>query len=272
MQIAFWSPNHGQTATTTSTIALASTIAIQNTMKILVGHSHFCRSTLERCLVKSNSHSVFQPEFVDKGMDALKRLAKNGRLYPEMVSNYTTSLLSDARLDMLEGIDQREGISEDELDVLSHIFKCSSEVYDLVFIDVHSGMNHRLTRRILDHVDLIVVCLNQNVWLIEDYLADAFLRQTLASKNIVYHIGLYDSMSKYTLRNLEKIYDLSPIIGTPYNIEFGDACNSGNALDFILRHSQLSKKDRFYGFEDQLKLSAKCLMEQVQALKQEEYV
>lgn len=248
MEVAFWSPYHGQTGTTTTALAIASMVAITNNYKVLLGHSHFERSTLERCLIHHRQGSDEDPlTFNDHGMDALRRLAKNGRLMPEMVSDYTTPLLAGNRLDLLQGIAGYYKQGElDEVNLLRKIFTSAKSAYDLLLIDVHSGKNQSLSKKLLEDADLVVVCLNQNQWLLEDFFHDKGSQEMLEGKKIVYHLSSYDSKSRYTAKNIRKLYQLETLMVTPYSVELMDACNTGRALDFFMRHIGSTKKDRYY--------------------------
>ena len=248
MVVAFWSPYHGQTGTTTTALAIASMVAMTNNYKVLLGHSQFERSTLERCLMHQ-SHSTEEDllSFNDHGLDALRRLAKNGRLLPEMVSNYTTPLLAGNRLDLLQGIAGFNGDeAAEEIKLLHKIFISAKSAYDLVLIDVHSGMKQSLTQKLLEDADMVVVCLNQNHWLLEDFFEDHSAQLMLKDKKIIYHLSAYDSRSRFTAKNIQKLFSLDEVIVTPYSSALMDACNTGTALDFFMRHIACTKKDRYY--------------------------
>lgn len=262
MFIAFWSPYHGQTGTTTTALAMASMTAMVNNYKVLLGHSHFQRSTLERCLIpKRQENDEGISEFSDNGLDALRRLAKNGRLLPEKVSDYTTPLLAGNRLDLLQGLEDTNDMdSKEEINILRRIFSRSKAVYDLVMIDVHSGSSQQLTRMLLEDADVVVVCLNQNRWLLEDYFNNESNGELLAGKRVIHHISSYNRNSKYTVRNIRKLYGLDRVIATPYSSDLMDACNSGKVLDFFMRHLGSTGKDRFYPMMKLLSESMETLL------------
>lgn len=262
MEVAFWSPYHGQTGTTTTALTMASMVAITNNYKVLLGHSHFKRSTLEKCLMQQRQRSEDRLSFNDHGLNALRRLAKNGRLVAEKVSDYTTPLLANNRLDLLQGIDGFNGDEAvEEIQLLRRIFAKANGAYDLVMVDVHSGMNQSLTRKIIEDADVVVVCLNQNLWLLEDYFGHSEERTMLANKKIIYHLSSYHKDSKYTLKNIKRLFDLETLIATPYSPELMDACNNGSALDFYMRHMSAGKKDRFYPLMKELRSSVEGFLE-----------
>lgn len=263
MQVALWSPYHGQTGTTTTTFTYGSMVAIANNYNVLLGHSQFERSTLERCLVQQKPGSEEDLlSFSDNGLEALKRLAKNGRLMPEMVSDYTTPLLAGNRLDLLQGMEGWGGdMTEEDLRLLRNIFMRASTAYDLVMIDVGTGMNSALTRHLIEDADMVVVCLNQNRWVLEDYFADSKARAMVADKKVIYHISHYDSNSRYTLKNIKKMYHLSHVVATPYSHDLMDAANSGVALDFLMRHMGCKKGDRLFPFMKALRAGMETFLE-----------
>lgn len=274
MEVAFWSPYHGQTATTTTALAIGSMVAITNNYKVLLGHSHFERSTLERCLIHQRKGLEGDPlSFNDNGMDALRRLAKNGRLIPEMVSDYTTPLLAGNRLDLLQGIAGYYSDQEmEEINLLGKIFTSAKAAYDLVLIDVHSGMNQSLTQKLLEDADMVVVCLNQNLWLLHDFFHDKATQELLKGKRIVYHLSGYNSNSRYTVKNIKKLFNLEAVMVTPYNVELMDACNTGNALDFFMRHIGSSKKDRYYPFIASMTESVETFLSVMSTVTSEELI
>ncbi len=274
MEIAFWSPYHGQTGTTTTALAIGSMVAITNNYKVLLGHSHFERSTLERCLIhqrQSNRDDIHS--FNDNGLDALRRLAKNGRLIPEMVSDYTTPLFAGNRLDLLQGIAGFNSDEEaEEVNLLRKIFISAKSSYDLVLIDVHSGMHQSLTRKLLEDADMVVICLNQNKWLLEDFFHDQGTQTMLKGKKVLYHLSSYNSNSRYTAKNIKKLFNLDEVIVTPYSTELMDACNTGTALDFFMRHIGSAKKDRYYPLMSTMTASAQTFLSAMSTVASEELV
>lgn len=273
MQVAFWSPNHGQTGTTSTALTMAIMLALINNFKVLLAHSQFEKSTLESCFIKpqiSEQEDIL--DFSDSGLDALRRLAKNGRLLPEMLYNYTIPLLGNRRLDLLQGtLETRTAESIEETALLRKIFYSANEDYDLVFIDVCSGTNYELTKKIIEDSDVVVVCLNQNIELLDQFFSNQSEQTLLKDKSIIYNLGFYNEKSKYTLRNLKRLYKMSDVMSMPYNIEFLDACNNHQVLDYFMRYIHSNQKDKHNYFMETLKKSAEVLLKQLENLDQEAY-
>jgi cellulose biosynthesis protein BcsQ len=271
MLISFWSPNHGQTGTTSTTIAMATIIALVHNFKILVAHSLYERSTLERCYIKNRTHIQEDLlEINDNGLDALKRLARNGRLTPDMISNYTTSLLTNRRLDLLQGVDEHQLLkASEDTTLLRQIFNSAKQAYDLVFIDVHSGLSKALTHHIIEDSDLVIVCLNQNMNLLEDYTKEPAYKVLLQNKIVIHSVGLYNGESKYTMKNIKKRYGFDHVMNFPYNIGFQDACNNSQILDFFMRHTSRNPKGRHFKTMEALFKGAELMIELLENKPQE---
>lgn len=262
MQIAFWSTVHGQTATTSSALAIGTITAINNNYKTLIAHSHLTNSTLEKCFLTDrelNVDGIF--DFSDSGIDALSRLAKNKRLTPDIVSNYTVSLLQNSRLDLLTGTVREEKEIYKEENTLTDIFECAKQYYDLIFIDVHSGLDSEVSKLILNSSDLIVICLNQNRHIIENYINKEKENPIINNKKTIINLGMYDSNLKYSKNNIKKKYKLSPIINIPYNSQFKEECNNSTVLDFLLRNIDVKKSSPNYKFMNELEKGSNILLE-----------
>lgn len=273
MQVAFWSPNHGQTGTTTATMAYGCEIAMTSGYKVLLAHSQFQRSTMEQCLIKTtNAEEDPMTFFRDHGMSALRRLAKNGRLSQDMIKDYTTSLLSGMNLDLLEGVSgDNHPLTSEETELLRRIYRVARQAYDMIFVDIHSGMNMDLTQCLIEDSDLVVVCLNQNTQVIEQFMKNKNEQAMLKGKKLVYHIARYDKNSKYRLKNLKRLYKWTEAIGLPYCTGFMDACNQHLTLDFLLRHHEAKTKDSTYEFIKALKDGSQSLVSLLELLEQEVY-
>lgn len=270
MLIAFWSPYHGQTGTTSATISLGITMAMTANHKVLLGHTHYERSTMERCLlppIPGQDVSVLEEE--NHGLYGLKRLIKHGRLAPEAISNYTTPLLKERRLDLLMGAKARLEVHGDEEALWLHqIFMNASLAYDLVMVDVHSGMNQGLGRHVLESADLIVVCLNQNKWLLEDYFSNRLYKEFIEDPRVIYHIGAMAKGAHLSLKNIRKNYSIDKVVGVPFDLGFMESANEGRVLEYLLRHNTVSKKQETYPYIQSLKGGSDLILRRLDQLSE----
>jgi MinD-like ATPase involved in chromosome partitioning or flagellar assembly len=236
MQISVWSNMHGQAATSATTAALASALAQKTAYKVLVAHNHIERSALESYLFR-------QPADVDKsihnisnqGMDALVRLYKNGRLKPDMVADYTYSLLKDHRLDILAGTTKKEKTTAGDRDVIINIINCAKGFYDLVVMDTHSGLNENNSLKILETSDFIIFCINQNLFLLEDLSKFLSKYPFLKQKRSAYVISRYEKNGLLSRGNIARKYGISKasIFELPNSANFMEALNKGRVFEYI---------------------------------------
>ncbi|MCX7572122.1 chromosome partitioning protein ParA [Tumebacillus sp. DT12] len=262
-QVAFWGSAHGQVATTANVIASATIIGLEYSLRTLVAHTHWSRSTLEAAFLKHAAHreeSLF--DFSDTGIDALERLARSGRLSPEIIQDYTKPILKD-RLDLLSGTTKPdEEMFASIHEVIPGIFATANRFYNLSLIDVNSGHQNTLTKAVLGSSDLIVVNLNQNISLLERFFSKEDWPDVLNEKPFIIVLGQYDAESKYTATNIARRFRYKgPIYTVPYCTGFMDACNDRNVLDFFLRNRYVAKGHENYAFIQEVSKLGKAILE-----------
>lgn len=261
MQIAFWSTVHGQTTTTSNAVAIACAIALDYRMKTLITHSHFDKSTLETSLLDKIYLNSEMTQLKDTGIDALSRFIKFSYLDKESVLSYTTTLIK-GRLDLLIGTKNasRELYLSDFNSMLEAIMNSIRSHYDLLIIDVPAG-NSELSQKMLSNSDLIVVNLNQNINVLEDFFNNEYQR---VQQKCMFLISMYDENSRFVLRNLQRRYKIKDNIGCiPYCRSFADACSEGKAIDFFIRNLKASKDDIYYEFINEVRKSVMILFQQL---------
>lgn len=258
MKIAFWSNVHGQSGTTSNLMAIAVMSTLLYQYKNLVTQTHFNMNNLEVPLVSTSSRAD-KELFMDLGIDALTRCIKSAPLNAEVFESCSISLL-DKNLNLLPGTtkDNREIFENDISKTISGILHAASKYHDLVFVDTNSGKNE-LTMKIIKDSDIVIVCLNQNKSMLEDY----FRNYEIQDKKVFYLIGNYDDHSRYNLHNLRKCFswlksDNSAII--PYNTEYMDAQSDGQVIQYVLKNLDCDKDDYNYYFINQVKLAVNKLL------------
>lgn len=234
MIIAFWSDFHGQTGTTTNTISTATYIALKYDLKVLLTHSQFSKSNMENAFFYGHQkESVLN--FEDTGIDAMERLSKAGLLKTEDIHNYSRTLIND-RLDLLTG--STSSIRRaDEAEHLVSILQTAKEAYNLIFVDVNAGMQTDVSSKILENADIIVVNLNQNVTILNNYFKEVC--QNFKEKEIVLLLGNYNEVSKYSAKYIRNKYKYKKdIYLVPYDTGLMDSINDQNVLNYFLFRSE----------------------------------
>ena len=225
---------HGQGATSATTAALASLISQKTAYKVLVSHNHIERSALEGYFYKKSKIDALNfSGLSNQGVDALIRLIQNGRLNPEMIADYTFSLLKNNRLDILLGSSKKK--RPEDRDLYLDIVECARKFYDFILIDVHSGLNDITSLKILERSDFIIFCLNQNNYLLQDFKEILNANPVLKTKNAVYVISRFERQSSMTTGNIARRFNLNKkaIFAVPESSIFLDALNNGRVFDFV---------------------------------------
>lgn len=244
-QIGIWGPVHGQVATTSNTVAIASALATTTSIKTLATHTHWENSTLERAFLRNNSSSSNEfINFNDMGLDALVRFAKSHKLEPGMVKDYAHPIIKQ-RLDLLHGTTKRDSLAVSEMNgVLNRIFENIKAFYDLTLVDVNSGSFNNLTKTVIQNSDLLVVCLNQNVSILDRFFIDGEWNDLLGSKPFILALGQYDRNAHMTYSNIARKYKYDgPIYTIPRCADFLSANNESAVIEFFMRNRSNRMKD-----------------------------
>lgn len=251
MQISFWSPLHGKGTTATS-IAVALNFALNYDVKCLITHSQYIRSTMEQAFLTGNeSESIL--EFTDNGIDSLQRLVKSGELTGDDFKNYCVNLINN-RLDLLSGSKKfnRNLYSQSIGDTIIKIMNKAQSFYDVVFVDLNSGLFDDISKKVLESSDLIIVNLEQNEKMIDDFFKEQIKSPIFKDKNILICISKYDCESKCSKRYISHNFKFSPIYSIPYSTEFLDSINNHETLNFFYTNNKFVKGEEFEFFFNEI--------------------
>lgn len=235
MKVVFWSPHHGQTGTSTNLACTAICAALNHQYKVLIAHPQTENRVLESILMPAYKHHPTTRTLENHGLDAIIRLSKSDKLAQEHFSNYTYPLLKESRLDLLVGTENpdKHALEEIASETLVEIFNKASHCYDLVMLDLHSGLTQETTRQLLAGADLIVVSLNQNTLTHEAYLE---MKKELDPRiPLVVSLGMYQKTLRHTAKNLSKKYGHKVVTTMPYYEALVDASNQGNLIALMAK-------------------------------------
>jgi hypothetical protein len=260
-QIAFWSHRHGQAGNSANMIAVATLIGMEYVTRTLISHTHWAMSSLESTFLKGKAAKVNDVEYSNLGIDALERLARSDRLSPNVVKDYADTILRD-RLELLRGTAKpNEEMFSSIHDVIQSIFGAAKGYYNLSLIDVSSGTRNALTNAVIATSDVVVVNLNQNIAVLEEFFEQeqpAFLKE----KQHVIVLGQYDRYSKYSVANIKRMYKpKAPIFTVPHCTGFMDALNDKSVVEFFLRNKNIGGNHDNHYFMTELRKLAKGIFE-----------
>ncbi len=250
MLIVFWSPQHGQAATTTNLLSVGLSATLQYKLRVLLASVQSSEHNLRKYLL---------PEYRNESVGTqrpshdIMRLARNGLLQAQSISNYTTPILKSAMLDVLSGISLAEKDSA-ELDVFKAILEMAQGTYDLVLLDIDNGFDKQYVESVMAAGDQLVVNINQNLTALEDLRQLCDQRSDDLLKSPFICVGNYERSSKMSTRQIGKYLANKSIITIPRHASLIDALNSGNLLEFFGRHyykGKPTKQDSFFSVVSQ---------------------
>ncbi|WP_435923999.1 hypothetical protein [Paenibacillus sp. DYY-L-2] len=248
-RVTFWGMQHGL-GVTSLTAATAAYIGSEYDARTLVSQPQCWDSTLERFFGKTISQ--YNKQFTEvsaRGIDALERAARSNKLEKDTVKNHALPIVR-GRLDLLQTT-EKPGKHHSDNDVMNIIFDKAEEYYAAILLDGQCGTDQSVTHSLLDNTDLIVVCLNQDVNVLDKYFDPArkYWPEALHRIPHIVVIGQYDHGSKYKVRNIAAKYKFKgDIFPLSYNTDFRDHLNDGDIRGFFSRSKDLPKQHDNYVF------------------------
>ena len=257
MKCTFWSPVHGKPGTTANLLCIALYTALKEEKDSMITQTNFSMNNLEIPLIGEEYH--YKDMFQDTGIDSLSRSIKAAPLDRESIHNASYTLLP--KLNLLPGTTKanKDFYESDIEKIIINIITSVEKFYDLVFVDTNSGRNN-ISQKALRTSDLIIVNLNQNKKVIDDFFKD----YSFDPKKVFYIIGNYDRRSKNNLRNIRRQYrkhmNSSNSAVIPYNTEFMDALSDGSLIDFMKKNMNATKDDRNGYFMHNVSMAAEKIL------------
>lgn len=265
-QVSFWGVQHGL-GVTSNTAAIAALIGLEYDLRTLVSQPQWSDSTLERSFHRTINQ--YNRQFIDvsgSGMDALERAVRSNKLERETIKNHAL-LIERNRLDLLSGTEKSDKLRfESSNDVLEIIFDKAQDYYDMLLLDVHSGVNSPVILNTLANSNLVVVCLNQNINVLEKYFEeeDRIWPEALDKVPHILLIGQYDHDSKYKIRNIANKYKYKgKIASIPYNTSFRDHVNDGDVKGFFVKNRFVPKHHKNYMFMQEVRKVSELILTEI---------
>ena len=274
--ISFWNNEKNETGKTLSMVAIATYLAIMHNYKILVVSTEFNEQTLKDCYWESGKESVLNDVTTKKtdistGVEGLAKAVMSNKSSPEIITNYTRIVFRE-RLEVLLGFETQD---IQEYERVSHVYpdilQFASKTYDLVFVDVSSGLSETTySKEILQMSDLIIVNLAQRMKIIDNFAKFKEEHPELLPKqNCIINLGRYDQYSKYSTKNLARyLGERKELCAVPYCTQFFEACNEGKAADYFIKFNKImDATDRNAAFIFEVKKTVERIIYRLQELQ-----
>lgn len=266
MKIAFWSPLHGQTCTTTALLSVAMHISLTHPeLQNVIMQSHFTGNQLDYAFLGTSATSG--KRYLRRGLDAMITAAQIGDLSKDMIMSCTVETTDRLHLITMTGQVDYSIYAQSLDNVFNSIADAVDQVFDLTLIDVNAG-NGKQSINIRNNADIVVVCLNQSQMVVEDFFENGYpeLIKAVNPANLFFLIGNYDSNSKYNLHNLSKKYKKMKTANCGaivHNVNLADSISDGQIIRFFKKNIGCTKGDANFIYMDQLTSAVNKLLNMV---------
>lgn len=264
-KIALWGMQHGL-GVTSATAALAAFIGLEYDVRTLVSQPQRTDGDMERFFNKTiNQYNRQFFAIGGLGLDSLERVAKSSKLERNSVKNYTL-MVERNRLDLLWGSERLNRPQEGSIEAVNMVFRMAAEYYGISLLDARSGQDNEVSNSLIRDADLVVICVNQNISVLEKYFDNQRKHwpEVLEEKPHLLLMTQYDPMSKYKIKNIANKYKLkAPILTIPYNTSFKDHLNDGDIKGFFARNRFVGSSHENHYFIQEVGRAAKTILHEI---------
>lgn len=240
--IAFWSPWPGK-GTTANCISAALQFSYKYKNNVIITHTNNKKTTMEAAFLNGNEDESIESmlSFTDVGVDSLERALKTGKLKQKDILSYCNRV--NDNLYFLSGSKKTDELFDSSVGFsFKNICEFSKQVNDVTFIDVTSGFNKDVSKRVLDIADVIVVSLDQTNLYCEEFFGNQI--ENFQRKKPLIMIGRLDYESNYSKKYIDKAFNQDVFI-LPQLTEYLDAINNHRVNQFFREYSN-SEDELFF--------------------------
>jgi cellulose biosynthesis protein BcsQ len=239
--ISFWNDFEKENAQTSSIIAIATQMAIEHNLRILVVDCCLADSTLEKAFWKPKESKILKQLTAGKidissGAEGLVSAVASNKATPEIITNYTKIVFKN-RLDILLGL--KTTIPEEHeksLMLYKDLLLAANKFYDLVLVDLNKTLNRPSTKAILEKSNLVVYTMPPNLANIDNYKNLREKSPLVGNRKVIPFLAKSDESSGYNVKNTTRYIKEKGVIATvPYNVRFMEATNEARTAEFFTR-------------------------------------
>ena len=277
--ISFYNNSRREAGNTLSSIALATQMAIEHNMKILLLSSSFKDETIKESFVNENKtiKRLFkntQPKINQGGIEGLDRIIKSNKMSKDIVKDYTEVVLKD-RLELLLGLGKNHEKSYEDIEQdYEKIVLLANQYYDMVIVDIDRELSQEVKNAIIKHSDIVILTAVQTakeMMYLQNFCENNELG--INNKNSIILIGKYNKDTKYNVKNISRnIFRQNKLINTiPFNSLFFEAVQEANVIDLFLNLMKVKDKDDNYEFIQEIKRLSTDIQNRLQELQMMRY-
>ena len=272
--VTFWNGTNQQCGSTSSSIAVATQMAIDHNMKILLVSTSLNDRLIRECFwqekktIVSGLFAARQNNVEKNGVEGLDRVIRSNKITPDIITDYTKIVLTN-RLEILLGMEDTGSQYDLIKERYPKIIEFANRYYDMVIVDLDKRLG-RFQEGILKMSDVIVSVIPQREAQINGIMQIIEDRQILNKEKTILAIGKYMENTKYNVKNITRnILKQKDIINTiPYNNLFFEASQEGKVIDLFLNMMRIKEKDENYLFISEIKKLIEEIQIKIKILQQ----
>lgn len=272
--VTFWSDSRKDTAQTSTALAIATHMAMEKNMRILLVDANFCDESITRAYWRKQKESRFLRELnsgkidISAGADGLVSAIASNKASPEIIANFTKGVFRN-RLDVLPGLRTKSPTEFDKsLVYYKDLLLNANKFYDIVLVDLAKTSEKPTVRALLDVSSIIMYTMTPDLMLIDGYIESLKNYAFLQKNNVIPILGRSDELSKYNPSNVAKKIGLRDGMAfIPYNIRYAEATYEGEISKYLLNLKNGSKDENQQLFIDGINDSIERILYKIKELQ-----
>ena len=279
--VTFWNADREQSGVSISTVAVATKMAIERNLKVLIVSAAYNDTTIKNCFWKDNAvrkkiMADSSNVAIENGVEGLSRLLSSNKITPDTITDYTHVIFKDV-LEVLDGyIEDKNKTKEENLKsyqtiakVYPAILSVANQYYDMVLVDLSRELNEDVRNEILKIADINVYVAGQKLRSLDYYMKLKIDNPVIAEPKNIIAIGKYSHYSKYNKNNLQKyLKEKKELSVIPFNILLYEAAEEIEVVDLFYRLSRIKDTtDANYIFMKELDKLVEKIINKIQELQ-----
>ena len=247
--ITFWNDSREQTGQTMATVAVATRMAIERNIKILLISTSVNDSTMRKCFWTQDNKKttgLFNVKTstvaIENGIDGLFKLATSNKLTPSIITDYTRVVFK-GRLEVITGYMTSANKAQEEIEEFKKIensyvelIKTANQYYDMVIVDLDKRLNPKIKEDIIKISNINVLVLSQKMESINKYIEAKNKNDEFSGYKCVPVIGKYIKEYKYNVKNIARLLpEKKELDIVPFNLLYMESAEEGKVTDLFLK-------------------------------------
>ena len=278
--ITLWNSDRDQSGVTISTVAIATKMAIERNLRVLIISTAYNDLTIKNCFWKDNSvkKRIMQGKSiaVENGVEGLSRLITSNKIEPSSITDYTQVIFKNT-LEILDGyVGNSEKTNEQNIidyknvsQVYPALITSANQYYDMVFVDLSRELDEKIQDEILEMSNLNIYIATQKITSLDKYLEMRNQKTMLKGPKNLIIVGRYNGHTKFNRNNLQKyLGEKKELMVVPYNTLLFEAAEETTVVDMFLRLSRIKDtSDTNYIFMEEIRKIVDKIIERLKELQ-----